>query len=76
MAEDPQIWAYARASTDGRLLVIANCGRARRAVEIGLEWKAAELLMCNRARTTATVTSSSLDPAGWDARVYYLETPR
>ena len=38
MAEDPQIWAYTRTTPDRKLLVIANCGRDPRTVEIGREW--------------------------------------
>ena len=30
MAEDPQIWAYTRTGRNGKLLVIANCGREPR----------------------------------------------
>ena len=33
MAEDPQIWAYTRTTPNGKLLVIANCGRDPRTVE-------------------------------------------
>ncbi len=75
MAEDPQIWAYTRATPNGRLLVIANCGRDPRTVEIGREWIAADLLLGNLPETPATSMSSSLDMAGWDARIYSLVTP-
>jgi oligo-1,6-glucosidase len=80
MAEDPQIWAYTRTTRDGKLLVIANCGRDPRTVEIGREWIGADLLLGNLpgtpARSTSTSCSSrkrsstSLDLAGWDARIY------
>jgi oligo-1,6-glucosidase len=76
MADDPQIWAYTRTSPAGRLLVIANCGRARRIVEVGREWIGADLLLGNLAGTTATLTSSALDLAGWDARIYHLVSAR
>jgi oligo-1,6-glucosidase len=67
MAEDPQIWAYTR-TPDGKLLVIANCGRNPRTVEIGREWIGADLLLGNLPDTPAT--STSLELAGWDARIY------
>jgi oligo-1,6-glucosidase len=70
MAKDPQIWAYTRTTLNGKLLVIANCGRDPRTVEIGPEWIAADLLLGNLPDTPATSTSTSLDLAGWDARIY------
>jgi oligo-1,6-glucosidase len=70
MAEDPQIWAYTRTTRDGKLLVIANCGRDPRTVEIGREWIGADLLLGNLPGTPARSTSTSLDLAGWDARIY------
>jgi oligo-1,6-glucosidase len=70
MAEDPQIWAYTRTTPNGKLLVIANCGRDPRTVEVGREWTAADLVLANLPDTPATSTSSVLDLAGWDARIY------
>ena len=70
MAEDPQIWAYTRTTPNGKLLVIANCGRDPRTVEIGRDWIAADLLLGNLPDTPATSASTSLDLAGWDARIY------
>jgi oligo-1,6-glucosidase len=72
MAEDPQIWAYTRIITtpDRKLLVIANCGRRPRIVEIGSEWIGADLLLGNLPGTPATLTSTSLELGGWDARIY------
>jgi oligo-1,6-glucosidase len=72
MEDDPQIWAYTRTSPDGRLLIIANCGRDPRTVEIGREWIAAELLLGNLPGTPAASMSSSVALAGWDARIYSL----
>ncbi|MDT5218930.1 MAG: oligo,6-glucosidase, partial [Mycobacterium sp.] len=75
MAEDPQIWAYTRTTPKRKLLVIANCGREPRTLEIGKaigqEWMSADLLLGNLP--DAATTSSplgSLDLAGWDARIY------
>jgi oligo-1,6-glucosidase len=70
MADDPQIWAYVRTTPSSRLLVIANCGREPRTVDIGREWIGAELLLGNLPETPATSTSATLDLAGWDARIY------
>jgi oligo-1,6-glucosidase len=72
MAEDPQIWAFTRTTPSRRLLVIANCGRNPMTVEIGREWIAADLLLGNLPETPAKSMSSTLDLAGWDARIYSL----
>jgi oligo-1,6-glucosidase len=70
MAQDPQIRASTRATLNWQLLVVANCGRDPRTIEIGQEWIAAELLLGNLPDTPATSTPTSLDLAGWDARIY------
>ena len=70
MEDDPQIWAYTRTTPDAGLLVIANCGRDPRTVEIGREWIAADLLLGNLPDAPATLTSASFDLAGWEARIY------
>jgi oligo-1,6-glucosidase len=76
MDDDPQIWAYTRTGPGERLLVIANCGREPRSIDIGPEWAAAVLLLGNLPETPATSASSSLDLAGWDARIYSLVDPQ
>jgi oligo-1,6-glucosidase len=70
MEDDPHIWAYARNTSTAKLLMIANCGRDSRTVDIGPEWIAADLLFGNLPGAPATVTSTRLDLAGWDARFY------
>ena len=70
MEDDPHIWGYVRTVPSGRVLVIANCGREPRSVDIGPEWISANLLLGNLPDTPATVTSASLQLAGWDARIY------
>ncbi len=72
MEDDPQIWAYTRTTPNAQLLVIANCGRDPRTVEIGREWIAAELVLGNLPGTPAMPLSSSVALAGWDARIYLL----
>jgi len=83
MEDDPQIWAYTRTTPNRKLLVIANCGRHPRTVEIGPEWIMADLLLGNLPDAPATSTSTStscssrersstsLELAGWDARIYF-----
>lgn len=70
LEDDLQIWAYTRTTPDERLLVIANCGREPRTVDIGLDWMSADLVLGNLPDTPATLMSTSIDLAGWDARVY------
>lgn len=67
-ADDPQIWAYTRATADATLLVIVNCGREPRTVDIGAEWAGAQLLLGNLPKTPAASTTLTLQ--GWDARIY------
>jgi len=70
MEDDPHIWAYTRTSPDGSLLVIANCGRDPRTVDVGREWLGADLLLGNLPGTPEMATSTAVDLAGWDARIY------
>ena len=71
MAEDPQIWAYTRTTPNDGLLVIANCGRDPRTVDIGPEWIAAELLLGNLPGTpTRLRRRPSRWPAGTRASIY------
>ena len=76
MAEDPQIWAYTRTTPDKSLLVIANCGRDHRTVNIGAEWIASDLLIGNLPDTPTMLASTSLQLAPWDARIYSAAAPR
>ena len=73
MAEDPQIWAYTRTSPTDGLVVLANCGREARTIDIGPEWLGATLLLGNLQDAAATITSTSLDLAPWDARMYFTD---
>ncbi|MCV7179334.1 alpha-glucosidase [Mycolicibacterium sphagni] len=70
MAADPQIWAYSRRAPESAILVIANCGREPRTVDVGAEWIGAGLLLGNLPDTPGALTSTSLQLAGWDARIY------
>jgi oligo-1,6-glucosidase len=57
-------------TSTAKLLMIANCGRDSRTVDVGPQWIAADLLLANLPETPVTVTSRWLDLAGWDARFY------
>jgi oligo-1,6-glucosidase len=73
MAEDPQIWAYTRTSPTDELVVFANCGRDARAIDISPEWIGARLLLGNLPDAAATIASTSLNLAPWDARIYLAD---
>ena len=73
MAEDPQIWAYTRTSPTDGLVVLANCGRESRTIDIGPEWLGARLLLGNLQDAAVTITSTSLDLGPWDARMYFAD---
>jgi oligo-1,6-glucosidase len=73
MAEDPQIWAYTRTSPTDELVVLANCGRDARAIDISPEWIGASLLLGNLPDAAATIASTSLNLAPWDARIYLAD---
>jgi oligo-1,6-glucosidase len=68
--EDPQLWAYTRTTPDEKLLVIVNCGRALRTVDLGPEWLSSILLLGNLPDTQAPGASTTLQLAAWDARIY------
>jgi oligo-1,6-glucosidase len=70
MEQDPQIWAYTRTGRDEELIVLANCGRTVRTVDIHPEWIGAQLLLANLPGTPTVLTSTSLELAPWDARIY------
>ncbi len=70
MGQDPQIWAYTRRTPEKAILVIANCGRQARTVDVDAEWIGASLLLGNLADTPITPISTTLQLAGWDARIY------
>ncbi|MET0475956.1 MAG: alpha-glucosidase [Mycobacterium sp.] len=73
LAEDPQIWAYTRASPTEELVVVANCSRDARTIEARPEWRGARLLLGNLPAAAATITSTSIELAPWDARIYLVE---
>ena len=70
MEEDPQIWAYTRTGRDEELIVLVNCGRTVRTVDIHPDWVGAQLLLANLPDTPTSLTSTPLELAAWDARIY------
>jgi oligo-1,6-glucosidase len=72
MEEDPQIWAYTRTDPTGQLIVIANCRRQPRTVDVEPQWMGATLLLGNLPDAARTITSPSLELAAWDARMYLV----
>ena len=72
MEDDPQIWAYTRANQHQRLLVIANCGRDSRTVQLDQDWSCAELLLGNLPAVPTTLDTRQLSLAGWESRIYLL----
>lgn len=70
LEDDPHVWAYVRATGDEALLVIVNCGRRPRTVDVGTEWLGARLVLGNLAGTPDVLKSPALDLAAWDARMF------
>jgi oligo-1,6-glucosidase len=70
LENDPDLWAYVRVADRQRLLVIANCGRTPREVEVGDGWTGARLLLGNLPDTAETLQDDRLRLAAWDARIY------
>ncbi len=65
---DPQLWVYTRNTDDEGLLVVANCGREPREVNLPA-WQGATLLLGNLPGTPSTYDGPAT-LAGWDARIY------
>jgi oligo-1,6-glucosidase len=70
LEEDPQLWAYTRATPGQQLLVVANCGRRPRLAGVGEDWTGARLVLGNLPDAPGQLESRSLELAGWEARIY------
>ncbi|MGN6578156.1 MAG: glycoside hydrolase family 13 protein [Nocardioides sp.] len=83
--DDPALWGYVRSAGGERMLVVANCGREPREVDLGAAgagsaepggvggsgWTAAELLLGNLPGAADPVLDgASVSLAGWEARIY------
>jgi oligo-1,6-glucosidase len=74
LEDDPQIWAYTRTSPTAGLLVVVNCGRAPRTIDVEPRWAGATLLLGNLPDTDPALLSTALELAAWDARIYLAES--
>jgi oligo-1,6-glucosidase len=72
LENDPQLWAYTRSTEGQRMLVVANCGRTSREIELGDGWTGARLLLGTHDATEAVLREGRLDLAPWDSRIYLL----
>lgn len=73
LENDPDLWAYVRVADRQRMLVIANCSRTPREVEVGDGWTGARLLLGNLPGTARTLEEDRIRLAPWDARIYLAE---
>jgi oligo-1,6-glucosidase len=73
LENDPDLWAYVRVADRQRLLVIANCSRAPREVEVGDGWTGARMLLGNLPGTAQTLEGDRIRLAAWEARIYLAE---
>jgi oligo-1,6-glucosidase len=73
LESDPDVWAYIR--TDGRqkLLVVANCSRQPRELELGDGWAGARLLLGSVPGRADTLAPGAVTLAGWESRIYLAE---
>ena len=72
LENDPDIWAYARTDDRQRMLVVANCSRLPRELELGDGWAGARLLSATVEGRAETLAHGTLTLAGWEARIYLL----
>jgi oligo-1,6-glucosidase len=72
LENDPELWAYTRSTEAQRMLVVANCSRGARAIELGDGWTGARLLLGNLPGTPLELRTGGLELAPWDARIYLL----
>jgi oligo-1,6-glucosidase len=72
LENDPELWAYTRSTETQRMLVVANCGRAAREIELGDGWTGARLLLGTHEDTADELREGRLGLAAWDARIYLL----
>jgi oligo-1,6-glucosidase len=72
--DDPAVWGYVRSTASERMLVVANCGREPREVDLTAagpgDWAGATLLLGNLPGTEPVLDGTSVALAGWEARIY------
>ena len=72
LENDPQLWAYTRSTEAQRMLVVANCGRTSREIELGDGWTGARLLLGTHEGTEDVLRDGRVDLAPWESRIYLL----
>lgn len=72
LENDPDVWAFARSTASQRLLMLANCSRVPRTLELGDGWTGARLLLGSAADTADVLTTDTVTLAGWESRLYLL----
>ena len=72
LENDPELWAYTRSTEHQRMLVIANCSRHERTVELGDGWTGSRLLLGTAPGTDAALTVDTMTLQPWEARIYLL----
>ena len=73
LENDPDLWAYVRTTERQRLLVVANCSRSPRELELGDGWSGARLLLGSVPDRAGNLAHGTLTLAGWESRVYLLD---
>ncbi|MGT2427455.1 alpha-glucosidase [Amnibacterium kyonggiense] len=73
MENDPEVWAYVRTLDRQRLLVVANCSRAPRQLELGDGWAGARLLLGSVEGRAEVLHPGPVTLAGWESRIYLLD---
>ena len=73
LENDPEVWAYVRTLGRQRLLVVANCSRRPRRLELGDGWAGARLLLCNATGRAERLAHGELTLAGWESRIYLVD---
>ncbi|WP_375401617.1 alpha-glucosidase [uncultured Amnibacterium sp.] len=72
LENDPDLWAFVRSTTSQRLLMLANCSRVPRTLELGDGWTGARLLLGSAAETANVLRTDTVTLAGWESRLYLL----
>jgi oligo-1,6-glucosidase len=70
LENDPELWAYTRSTATQRMLVLANCGRLPRTIELGDGWTGSRLLIGTVPETPDALDSGVLTLAPWESRIY------
>ena len=72
LENDPDLWAYARSTGAQRMLVLANCSRVPRTVELGDGWTGARLLIGTSPDAADVLRADTVSLAGWESRIYLV----